>query len=85
MIEFSKLFIDTTPLIYYVEKNPEYYDILKKFFMESFNAEKDAWQIWHQRWHQRENNLKYFRIEVFTKQRKINTLLTVRKVINIIE
>ena len=42
MIEFSKLFIDTTPLIYYVEKNPEYYDILKKFFMESFNAEKDA-------------------------------------------
>lgn len=41
MIEFSKLFIDTTPLIYYVEKNPEYYDILKKFFMESYNAEKE--------------------------------------------
>lgn len=31
MIDFSKLFIDTTPLIYYVEKNPEYYDVLKKF------------------------------------------------------
>ena len=41
MIDFSKLFIDTTPLIYYVEKNPEYYDILKKFFMESYNAEKE--------------------------------------------
>ena len=41
MIEFSKLFIDTTPLIYYVEKNPEYYDTMKKFFMESYNAEKE--------------------------------------------
>lgn len=41
MIEFSRLFIDTTPLIYYVEKNPEYYDILKHFFMESYNAEKE--------------------------------------------
>ena len=36
MIEFNKLFIDTTPLIYYVEKNPVYYDKLKKFLGQSF-------------------------------------------------
>ena len=41
MTDFSKLFIDTTPLIYYVEKNREYYDSLKKFFMESYNSGKE--------------------------------------------
>ena len=34
MIEFSKVFIDTAPLIYYLEQSPQYYKKIRKFFGE---------------------------------------------------
>lgn len=33
--------IDTSPYIYYLEKNPQYSDKVKKFFMESYNSGKE--------------------------------------------
>lgn len=41
MIEFKRIFIDTSPYIYYLEKNPQYSDKVKKFFMESYNSGKE--------------------------------------------
>lgn len=34
MIEFNKVFIDTSPFIYYLEQNPQYHDKVKSFFMQ---------------------------------------------------
>ena len=36
MTEYNKIFIDTSPYIYYLEKNPMYYDTVKKFFMDCY-------------------------------------------------
>lgn len=41
MIEFKRIYIDTSPYIYYLEKNPQYSDKVKKFFMESYNSGKE--------------------------------------------
>ena len=32
MIEFNRVFIDTAPFIYYLEKNPEYFGRARDFF-----------------------------------------------------
>jgi len=40
MIECNKIFFDTAPYIYYLEKNPVYYDSVKRFFMESYDSDK---------------------------------------------
>jgi predicted nucleic acid-binding protein len=36
----SKLFIDTAPVIYLVEKNPKFFDQVSYFFVESIKEEK---------------------------------------------
>lgn len=41
MIEFKRIYIDTSPYIYYLEKNPQYSDKEKNFFMESYNTGKE--------------------------------------------
>lgn len=41
MIEFKRIYIDTSPYIYYLEKNPQYSDQVKNFFMESYNTGKE--------------------------------------------
>lgn len=41
MIEFKRIYIDTAPYIYYLEKNPQYSDKVMKFFMESYNTGKE--------------------------------------------
>lgn len=41
MIEVKRIYIDTSPYIYYLEKNPQYSDKVKKFFMESYNSGKN--------------------------------------------
>ena len=36
MIDFKKVFVDTAPFIYFIEKdsnNPQYYERVKKFFV----------------------------------------------------
>lgn len=40
MIDYKSIFIDTSPFIYYIEKdenNPQYYDKIKYFFSECYN------------------------------------------------
>lgn len=32
MTEFKRVFVDTAPIIYYLENNPQYVDLIKKFF-----------------------------------------------------
>lgn len=39
MIEFNKVFIDTAPLIYYLEQNPQYYKKTRKFFGECYELD----------------------------------------------
>lgn len=40
MIDYKKVFIDTAPFIYFIEKNednPQYYNKIKKFLNDSYN------------------------------------------------
>ena len=40
MTDYKKVFIDTAPFIYFIEKdenNPQYYDKVKKFFYDCYN------------------------------------------------
>lgn len=42
MIDYKKIFIDTAPFIYFIEKNednPQYFDKMKRFFMECYKNE----------------------------------------------
>lgn len=44
MTEYKRVFIDTAPFIYLIEKNegnPQYYNKVKKFFDDSYNNEVD--------------------------------------------
>ena len=44
MTDYKKVFIDTSPFIYFIEKNehnPQYYDKIKKFFNDSYNRDVD--------------------------------------------
>lgn len=38
MTEFKRIYIDTSPYIFYLEKNPQYGDKVKNFFMKSYNS-----------------------------------------------
>ena len=43
MIDFKKVFVDTAPFIYFIEKdsnNPQYYERVKKFFENVYNKDK---------------------------------------------
>ncbi len=40
MIESNCIYIDTAPYIYYLEKNPQYSDKVKEFFINSYNSGK---------------------------------------------
>ncbi|MCD8131887.1 MAG: type II toxin-antitoxin system VapC family toxin [Lachnospiraceae bacterium] len=40
MTEFNKVFIDTAPLIYYLEEHPLYHNIVKKFLEECLEQDK---------------------------------------------
>lgn len=43
MTEFKKVFIDTAPIIYFIEKdnnNPQYHEKVKVFFKDSYNNDK---------------------------------------------
>lgn len=43
MIDYKKAFVDTAPFIYFIEKdenNPQYYDKVKKFFSNGYEADK---------------------------------------------
>lgn len=44
MTDYKKVFIDTSPFIYFIEKNehnPQYYDKIKKFLNDSYNRDVD--------------------------------------------
>lgn len=44
MTDYKKAFIDTAPFIYFIEKNennPQYYDKMKNFFRDGYNADKE--------------------------------------------
>lgn len=40
MIEFNKVFIDTAPLIYYLEQNPQYYKKGRNFIGDCYEYDK---------------------------------------------
>ena len=43
MIDFKKVFVDTAPFIYFIEKdinNPQYYEKVKCFFRDGYNHDK---------------------------------------------
>lgn len=43
MTEYSKVFVDTAPFIYFIEKdsnNPQYYEKVKSFFSNGYNNDK---------------------------------------------
>jgi predicted nucleic acid-binding protein len=43
MIEFNKVFVDTAPFIYFIEKdmnNPEYYEKVRDFFRQGYDNDK---------------------------------------------
>lgn len=37
MTDYKKVFVDTTPFIYYLERNPNYFDKARNFFSQSMN------------------------------------------------
>ena len=42
-IDYKKAFIDNAPFIYFIERddnNPQYYEKVKKFFMEGYDNDK---------------------------------------------
>ena len=44
MTDYKKAFVDTAPFIYSIEKdenNPQYYDKVKKFFSNGYEADKN--------------------------------------------
>lgn len=44
MTDYNKVFVDTAPFIYFIEKNannPQYYDKVKSFFMSGYNDSKE--------------------------------------------
>ena len=44
MTDYKKAFVDTAPFIYFIEKNennPQYYDKVKKFFSNGYEADKE--------------------------------------------
>lgn len=48
MIGFSKVFVDTAPFIYFIEKdtnNPQYYEKVKKFFKNGYENDKQLRQF----------------------------------------
>lgn len=36
MTDYKKIFVDTAPFIYYIEKNPQYFNRVKNFFAECY-------------------------------------------------
>ena len=43
MIDYKKVFVDTSPFIYFIEKdenNPQYYNKVKNFFSNGYNTDK---------------------------------------------
>lgn len=43
MTDYKKVFVDTAPFIYFIEKNannPQYYDKVKNFFMSGYNSKE---------------------------------------------
>ena len=44
MTDYNKVFLDTAPLIYFIEKdsnNPQYFDNMKRFFEEGYRENKE--------------------------------------------
>ena len=44
MTDYKKVFVDTAPFIYFIEKdanNPQYHNKVKKFFMNSYESNKE--------------------------------------------
>lgn len=44
MTDYNKVFVDTAPFIYFIEKNlnnPQYYDKVKNFFMNGYDNNKE--------------------------------------------
>ena len=43
MTDYKKVFVDTAPFIYFIEKNdnnPQYFEKVKNFFMSSYESNK---------------------------------------------
>ena len=40
MTEFNRVFIDTSPFIYYIEKSDLYFEKMKRWFSEMYEQEK---------------------------------------------
>ena len=38
MTDYSRIYVDTAPYIYYLEKNPQYAETVKRFFMDNYEA-----------------------------------------------
>lgn len=44
MIDYKKVFVDTAPFIYFIEKdvyNPQYFEKVKEFFMKGYGSNKE--------------------------------------------
>ena len=44
MIDYKKVFVDTAPFIYFIEKdvyNPQYFEKVKEFFMNGYGSNKE--------------------------------------------
>ena len=44
MIDFKKAFVDTAPVIYFIEKdsnNPQYHEKVKSFFKDGYDNDKE--------------------------------------------
>ena len=48
MIDYKKVFVDTAPFIYFIEKddnNPQYYERVKEFFKDEYDNDKQLKQF----------------------------------------
>ena len=43
MTGFKKIYLDTSPFIYLLEKNPEFYENVKQFFLDCFKDENELY------------------------------------------
>ena len=48
MTDYNKVFLDTAPFIYFIEKdsnNPQYFDNMKQFFEEGYRENKEIAEV----------------------------------------
>lgn len=43
MTDFKKIYLDTSPFIYLLEKSPEFYEKVKRFFLDCYQSENELY------------------------------------------